>query len=76
MPEYTFKNRETGEIKTMVLTLSEREQFLEDGEWEQCLTTPSIVSGTGSILSKTDDGWKDTLKSIKKASGRGNTIEV
>ena len=37
---------------------------------------PKIVSGVGSLLSKTDDGWKDTLKRIKSGSGRGNTIKT
>ena len=37
---------------------------------------PNIVSGVGSLLSKTDDGWKDTLKRIKSGSGKGNTIKT
>ena len=37
---------------------------------------PGIVSGQGSLLSKTDNGWKDNLRRIKAGSGRGNTIKV
>ena len=37
---------------------------------------PNIVSGVGSLMSKTDDGWKDNLKRIKAGSGKGNTIKV
>ena len=37
---------------------------------------PNIVSGVGSLLGKTDDGWKDNLNRIKEGSGRGNTIKT
>lgn len=41
------------------------------------LSTPNFsYSGVGSLLSKTDDGWKDRLKQIKDGSGKGNTIKV
>ena len=48
----------------------------EEYKLEQVLSTPKIVSGTGSLARKTDDGWKDHLKRIKENSGRGNTIKV
>ena len=48
----------------------------EDHDLVQMLVTPTIISGTGSLLSKTSDGWKDHLKEIKKGSGKGNTIKV
>jgi hypothetical protein len=76
MPEYSFKHKETGEVVTLVLSLAEREEFLKDENWKQVLSTPNIVGQVGSLYAKTDDGWKDTLKSIKKASGRGNTINT
>jgi len=37
---------------------------------------PNIVSGVGSLIGKTDDGWKDNLKRIKSGSGKGNTIKT
>ena len=40
------------------------------------LSTPKIVSGTGSLLSKTDGGWKDTLSRIKSGSAKNNTIKT
>lgn len=40
------------------------------------LGMPGILySGTGTIHSKTDDGWKDRLRTIKKNNPLGN-IEV
>jgi len=77
MPQYTFKNRETDEVKTIIMTFDEREAFLaENPEWVQKLTAPLLVSQVGSTLSKTDDGWKETLKKIQRGSGKGNTINV
>jgi hypothetical protein len=43
---------------------------------EKVLKFPGIVSQQGSLLSKTDNGWKDNLKRIKDKSGRGNTIKL
>lgn len=40
------------------------------------LHVPNLVSGYGSTIGRTDSGWNDTLKRIKKASGRNNTIEI
>tara|TARA_Y100001938_G_C8056528_1_gene414688 strand:- start:920 stop:1075 length:156 start_codon:yes stop_codon:yes gene_type:complete len=48
----------------------------ENHDLVQMLVTPTIIGGTGSLLSKTSDGWKDHLKEIKKGSGKGNTIKV
>ena len=76
MPTYTFINVETEEETTSVMSLSERDEFLKDGKHKQKLITPRIVSQSGSTLSKTDDGWKDTLKRVKAGSAKSNTINV
>lgn len=76
MPTYTMKNVKTGEVKEMILSLSERSALLETGEYTQELATPNFVSMTGGTLSKTSGDWKDLLKTIKKGSGRNNTINV
>jgi len=76
MPTYTFINVETNEEVTSVMSLSEREEFLKDGKFKQKIISPKIVSQSGSTLSKTSDGWKDTLKKIKAGSAKNNTINV
>lgn len=76
MPTYTMKNVKTGEVKEMILSLSERAALLETGEYTQELATPNFVSMTGGTLSKTSGDWRDLLKTIKKGSGRNNTINV
>jgi len=76
MPTYDMKNVETGEIKEMFLRISEKEALVESGEWIHVLSPLNIVRTTTSSLSKTPDSWKDYLKTVKKNSGRGNTIKV
>lgn len=77
MPSYTFRNKQTGEIQDKFVSISARDQLVEQGEWEQIHTAcPMTVTHVDGILSKTDDNWRDLLKTIKKNSGRGNTIKV
>jgi|TARA_R100000541_G_scaffold49960_1_gene57143 hypothetical protein len=77
MPSYTLRNIKTKEERDVFCSYTELLEILkEDPTLVQKLTTPKIVSGVGSLLSKTDDGWKDHLKEIKKGSGRDNTIKV
>lgn len=71
-----MKNNETGEVEEMILSLSEREELLKTGKYTQMLSTPGFVSMTGGTLSRTSGDWKDLLKTIKKGSGRGNTINT
>ena len=73
MPTYTLKNKATGKVFTTdIITYSALEQMLgSDHNLELQLTAPKIVSGIGSVIGRhTDDGWKDTLKEIKKNNPR------
>ena len=76
MPTYDMKNVETGEVKEMFLKISEKETMIESGKWVHVLSPLNIISQHGSTISKASDGWKDLLKTIKKNSGRGNTIKT
>lgn len=77
MPTYTFKHKQTEETQTLVMSFTERDQFVEDNpDWVQVLSTPRIVSGVKSALAMTDDTWKDRLKQIDKAAGRQSKINV
>lgn len=75
MPTYTLRNKRTEEIWQTLCPYDEMKSQLND-EVELVPVMPNIVSGVGSLLSKTDDGWKDNLKRIKEGSGRGNTIKT
>lgn len=71
-----MKNKVSGEIKEMFLSLSERQEMLDNGEWEQTLSTPNFVGDTQSTMRKAGKDWENHLSRIKKNSGRGNTIKV
>ena len=75
MPTYMLRNKRTDETWQVLCTYEEMKKRLSD-EVELVPVFPNIVSGVGSLLSKTDDGWKDTLKRIKSGSGKGNTIKT
>ena len=77
MPNYTLRNIKTKESFIVNCSYIElQEKLREDSDLIQMLVMPAIVGGAGSLLSKTDDGWKDNLKRIKEGSGKNNTIKV
>tara|TARA_R100001369_G_C3290605_1_gene163834 strand:+ start:85 stop:318 length:234 start_codon:yes stop_codon:yes gene_type:complete len=77
MPSYTLRDIKTKKERDVFCSYTELQEILKnDPQLVQKLTTPKIISGVGSLLSKTDDGWKDHLKEIKKGSGRDNTIKI
>ena len=76
MPIYTLRKISTGEEWDVNCTFHELSPMLEDDDVIKVLSVPKIVSGVGSNLSKTDDGWKETLGKIKKGAGRGNTVNI
>lgn len=75
MPTYTMKNKQTDEIKEMILSLSERDELMATGEWEQQLTTPGFISGRRSPLRQAGSEWRNHLTRIKNGSGRNHTIK-
>ena len=77
MPTYDMRNTKTGEVEEMFISISKMEEMIESGEWEQVhRKTVELVTHTGNIINKTSGDWKDLLKSIKKNSGRGDTINL
>jgi hypothetical protein len=75
MPLYHFKNKETGEESSLFMRISEQDDFLNaNPELEIVIKPVLIVSGVGDL--KPDNGFRDVLKRIKKASGKTNTIET
>ena len=68
MPSYSFRNTETGEEFDDILTLSEREKFLEQNSHiEQLPSRVSIVGGHGDRI-KNDGGWKENMSRIAEAN--------
>ena len=67
MPSYSFRNTETGEEFDDILTISEREKFLEQNSHiEQLPSRVSIVGGHGDRI-KNDGGWKENMSRIAEA---------
>ena len=68
MPNYTFQNKETGEITEEFMSISTRDAFVEENPHLQQLITgaPALVSGT-KFNTKQDDGWKENLSRIAEA---------
>jgi len=80
MPQYEFKNSETGELMEMTLRISEYDEWKKNNpQWERYHSSgsvPKVVSGTKSALSMAGKDWETHLTNIKKASGKDNTIKV
>jgi hypothetical protein len=80
MPQYDFRNKETGEVTEVLLRISEYDQYLSDNpEWERYFAVgsgPKIVAGVKSPMRMAGKGWETHLTNIKKGSGRDNSIKV
>lgn len=77
MPTYSFINTENDERWDEFFTsYSAKDEYLaENPHIKQQLKPLGFIPQHGSVLSKTPDSWKDHLKSVKKGSGRHNTIK-
>lgn len=76
MPSYNFKNNDTGEVTEVILKISELDSFKSDNPHlsQVHLSAPKLARDDGR--QKPDDGFRDVLRSIKKASGRGANINT
>ena len=77
MPTYNLKRISTQEYSEIQCSYDELQMVLDaDEDLIQVLKAPSLVTDTKSTLTRAGQGWQDLLKTIKKGSGRGNTIKV
>lgn len=69
MPTYKFRNKQTGEEWEEFFTSSSAkdEVMKEYPHVQQVPTSFGIVSTTGTIDGKTDDGWKEVLSKAASA---------
>jgi hypothetical protein len=76
MPTYTFKHIESGEVEDYILRMSQLDEFKQaNPELTQVISGgQGLVRDSGTM--KPDEGFRDVLKSIKKASGRGENINT
>lgn len=77
MPTYVYLNSETGEQEEHIHKISEMDSFTEaNPHLTRQIQSSGFIRGTGVGKAKPDAGFRDVLKSIKKASGKGSTIET
>ena len=75
MPIYAIEDTKTGKTYDVNVKWTELQKLLvQEPHLKKVVTAPMIVGGVGGF--KTDSGWKDLLKTVKKGSGAGNTIDV
>ena len=73
MPTYRFYNSKTKEEYTDLMSISEMEEFIQKKHIKLLPPTQlNIVSSTGSIDSKTDNGWKEVLSKVSEAHPASN----
>ena len=67
MPNYSFRNKETGEEFTEFFTISGKEEYLkENPNIEQTITSINVVDPYSVGKVKPDNEFKSLLKQIKK----------
>jgi hypothetical protein len=75
MPSYTFRDLNTGDEFTTVMSMTEREEYLKANPniQQQLIAAPALGDSIRMGLRKPDNGFRDRLKEIKKQHSRGLT---
>lgn len=80
MPQYEFKNSETGEVKELSLRISEYDEWKDNNpQWVRYHSpdsAPKMVTGVKSTMSIAGKEWENKLSAIKKNAGAKSTIKV
>jgi hypothetical protein len=76
MPFYVLKDTRTDTEEDVLMTWdSLQEHLAQNPHLKLVPQAPAIVSGTGRVMSRTDEGFKDVLRNIK-SKHRGNKIDI
>ena len=68
MPTYRFYNKKTKEEYTDLMSISEMEEFIQKKHIKLLPPTQmNIVSTTGTVDGKIDNGWKEVMSKISEA---------
>jgi hypothetical protein len=71
MGKFNFRNKKTGKVVELTMTIAEAEQHEKDHPNQEWLcSSPSIGDPYRLGLKKPDDGFRDRLKDIKKSHHR------
>lgn len=76
MPFYEFEDKDTGKTHKEFLKISELDQYLIDNpNIKQSICSPSQGDSVRLGIRRTDDGFQDALKEVKK-NHWGNNIST
>lgn len=65
MPTYNFRDKQSGEVTEMVMSMSGREQFLKDNpHLEQVILAAPVAADPIRIGVKNSGGFKEVLQKI------------
>lgn len=77
MPTYTLRDIKSNNEWDVICSYDELQIILDEmPDVIKVLSVPKIISGTGGVLSKTDDGWKEQLARIHKGAGKNSNIKL
>lgn len=77
MPKYTLKDIKTLEEWDVMCSYEQLQVILDETpNTKQVLKFPSMVTQSGSTLSKTSSDWRDHLKRIDKAAGKDSKVHT
>jgi hypothetical protein len=66
MPLYDFKNLETGEVESKMMSIADMQEYVKDPNIQQVVGAPKIIGEiSGSVGRKAGDGWKEVQQRIK-----------
>ena len=71
MQTYRFKNKTTGTEWDKFMKIAELDDYVKENDCTIQVSAPQIISGTGEQRLKTDEGFKDRMREIKKHAGKG-----
>lgn len=76
MPSYTFMNTATNEEETHFLKMSELDEFKANNtHLKQNLTTCTIIGGMSTSSGSLPEGFKDTLREMKKKHPKSTGVD-
>lgn len=77
MPTYSFYNTKNKKYIDISMPMSELDIYTENNKHLNHIPSMTAIADPSRLgLRKPDAGFRDVLKRVKKASGRGNTINT
>lgn len=75
MPSYCYKNLNTGDEFTTVMSMAEREEYLKTNPHiqQQLIVAPTLGDSIRMGMVKPPDSFRDILREAKKKNSKGLT---